>query len=167
MGVWLGPRGGKPEPIALYTPGDTNVFTAVQNAFFGGSGKEPGAYYHEDHVEVGITNNLSSGWDTRSGLLVCQSVDLTKYKKIRLSYTNALVEVNRTARLYVSQGANSYDVNLDPWVAASNGSGSLELDVSGLSGAYYVGIALGAGGNSTSSTTGTSMSITAITVTAD
>jgi hypothetical protein len=168
MGVWLGPRGGKPEPILLYKAGDTGTFTAVAFAAFGGVGKEPGAYYQNDYVTAAIQNNIGGGYDTRSGLLVCGPVDLTKYKKIRISYTDATVVSSgtryRNAKFYVSTSADSYDEARDTFVAASDGSGSLELDVSGLSGMHYVGIALSAAG---SSSTVTTLNITAITVTAD
>lgn len=167
MGVWLGPRGGKPDPISLYKAGDTGTFTAVAFAVFGGTAKEPGAYYQNDYVTAAIQNNTGD-YDARSGLLVCGPVDLTKYKKIRISYTDATVVSGgaryRNAKFYVSTSANSYDENRDTFVAASDGSGSLELDVSGLSGMHYVGIALSAAG---SSSTVTQLNITAITVTAD
>ena len=165
MGVWLGPRGGKPEPIAIYAPGDTNVFTAVPFAVFGGIKKEPGAFYRTSYMTAAIQNQASGGnLDVRSGLLVSGPVDLTKYKKIRFDYTGASVRYNTSARFYVSASADSYDENRDTWVSVSNGSGSLELDVSGLSGTHYVGIELCASGNTSTTTT---LEITGITVSAD
>ena len=168
MGVWLGPRAGKPDPIALYAPGDTNVFTAVEYkvAYSNGEAAAPGDYYQEDYVDVAVINRYSSGqqsWIDRGGLLVCGPVDLTKYKKVSLDYTNGQLRTN-AARLYVSTSANSYDAVRDTWIEASGASGSLELDVSDLRGTHYVGISLLAAGYGS---TRTEMYITSITVTAD
>lgn len=169
MGVWLGPRGGKPDPISLYKAGDTGTFTAVPFAVFGGTAKAPGVYYSDSSATVAILNNIGS-YNAQSGLAVCGPVDLTKYKKIRISYTDATVVSGggryRTARFYASTSANSYVEDRDTWVSIGDGSGNLELDVSGLSGTHYVGIALSAAGTGSSSTV-TTMNITAITVTAD
>lgn len=171
MGVWLGPRGGKPEPISLYSPGDTDIFTAVPFSVFGGTAKAPGIFYNADYATAAISSHVGgSGLDTRSGLLVCGPVDLTKYKKVRISYTDATVVSSgaryRNAKFYASTSANSYDEARDVFAAAGDGSGSLELDVSGLSGMHYVGVALSAAGSSSSATV-TQLNITAITVTAD
>lgn len=168
MGVWLGPRGKKAQGI------DLSSFTAKGNKWNGTEYVDALAptlsYSSTNHtLNVSISKqwhgNAETGWgNDQAGIAVSGPVDLTKYSKLTVNFS-ALSGSGHVA-VYVStsntdfsrsRDLNQYDFSATP----------VELDVSGLSGSYYIGIAIEAIGIGESTQTFTkSITINSITATA-
>lgn len=178
MGVWLGPMIVKPKPITIYEAGDQNVFTKVAFKYTpanfsasDGVAKIPTIIYGDEYLTAQIVNNkLVSqdqvyGHNNTSGILVSEGVDISKYTKVIFNYSDFTHSHSSAPCIfYISQSNTQYeDTNIHINLLENNTNPAI-LDISELTGQYYIGILLFAGGDFDDSTT--SVKINNITVTA-
>lgn len=137
--------------LIIYTKGDENTFTAIGYVFGDGVWTAvPTVDYNDVSGAKATINNRYdpgvAGWRNTSGLLVSDGVDLSGYSTVTFEYT--ALSANEVV-FYVSTENDSYNASRDVNVAATTGSGimSKTIDVSSLSGVYYIGIGMTVRGN--------------------
>ena len=157
MGVWLGPRGKRALVIDLAS------LTAKGNKWNGTEYVDalaPTITPEAGTVSIAKTWYPSGGGygNDKAGIAVSGALDLTDYSKIIVD-VSAVSGVGHVA-VYVSTSntdfSRSRDLNLYDQAA-----GTLELNVSGLTGTYYFGIAIEATGQASTTKTITISSIEA------
>lgn len=170
MGVWLGPMASKPEPIVIYAPGYSGVFTAVAFKYSdytllpAAVGVQPTVNYESSYAAARVSNVYDAGvagYKNRSGILVSDAVDLSKYTTVTFDYANFVPgHPNAPCIFYVSQSSTDFDEDRDIHAyAVQDNTDPVTLDVSSLSGNYYIGVLLLAGGGYSSTTSVSIMGI--------
>lgn len=167
MGVWLGPRGKRDLTI------DLNSFAAKGYMWNGTDRKNalaPTLAYNGGVLDVSITKEWTGDWETgwgndKAGIAVSGPLDLTKYSKISVDFSNLIGSGN--IAVYVSTSNADFDRSRDTVYQLNFSSSPVELDVSALAGTYYFGIAIEATGHGSYTTTFTkSVTINSVTATA-
>lgn len=158
MGVWLGPMIVKPKPIIIY-PGSSFLtipykYTGAATALAAAEGASPTITDGINKSTISLTNRYddgAGGYKNRSGIaLINQGINLKKYTSIIInfdSYNSG--HDNAGAYFYVSISNNSFDETRDVYKMISNNDkvSPVQLDVTALSGEYYIGVLLTTGGN--------------------
>ena len=155
MGVWLGPRGKR--ELSIYKVGDSGTFTAKADDWIGASAaKVP---------TIGYTGGLSVSLSKAQyatdpvGIAVSNSAyDLTGYTKVKVNVTG--ISGTTHYAVYVSTSNTDFRRNRDLNLY-DQAAGTLELNVSSLTGTYYFGIAIEATGQASNTKTITINSIKA------
>lgn len=158
MGVWLGPRGKRALVIDLAS------LTAKGDKWNGTDGVDalaPTITPEASTVSIAKTWYPSGGGygNDKAGIAVSGALDLTDYSKIIVD-VSAVSGVGHVA-VYVSTSNTDFSRSRDLVNLYDQPAGTLELNVSGLTGTYYFGIAIEATGQASNTKTITISSIKA------
>lgn len=173
MGVWLGPRGKRDLSV------DLNSFTAKSCRWYSTTytdGEPPVLNYSNGVLAVSISKQWHGDTQTgygndKAGIAVSGPLNLSKYNKLIVDFSD--LAGWGPAAFYVSPSNTTFEKSADEVYYQFNQSesiahSSVELDVSGLTGTYYFGVAIQASGTSDYTATLTkSVTINSVTVTAD
>ena len=141
--------------LYLYTPNDVHQDVtggyegkAIKCAdTYGGypiTGAAPTITYNAENMSVSLTNG-SAGYNKSGSVLTMNKIDLTDYDSLTFKFSKSGAN---SAIFYVSQSNTAFNPAASEQVSGSASSTSVTLDVSGLSGEYYVGLNLLAGSSS-------------------
>ena len=159
MGVWLGPRGKRALVIdlaSLTAKGNKWNGTEYVDALAPTINPSTGVVSITKHW----TGNVETGYgNDKAGIAVSGALDLTDYSKIIVD-VSAVSGVGHVA-VYVSTSNTDFSRSRDLVNLYDQPAGTLELNVSGLTGTYYFGIAIEATGQASNTKTITISSIEA------
>lgn len=99
----------------------------------------PTLTFNSTNMQAQLANNNQRNFS--GSILTANKIDLTPFTKIRYNFVLA---TSNEVRLYVSQSNTSYGAEVEQ-IVVGNGNKNVELDVSSLSGEFYVGMNLVAG----------------------